>query len=64
MQTLFHMLQDADRRGVAIGHFNVSELVTLKAVYQVAQELAVPVIIGVSEGERAWMGTREVAAGV
>lgn len=62
MQTLFLTLQDADRRGAAIGHFNVSELVTLKAVCQVAQELNTPVIIGVSEGERAFVGTREVAA--
>jgi fructose-bisphosphate aldolase class II len=62
MQTLLSTLQDADHRGVAIGHFNVSELVTLKAVCQAAQERGVPVIIGVSEGERAFIGTREVAA--
>lgn len=62
MQTLLHTLEDADRLGIAVGHFNVSELVTLKAICQTAQELNTPVIIGVSEGERAFIGTREVAA--
>ncbi len=62
MPTLLDALKDADRRRVAIGHFNVSELATLKAVTGVARELDVPVIIGVSEGERAFIGTREIAA--
>lgn len=43
---------------VAIGHFNVSDLVRLKAVFTVAQELKVPVLIGVSEGERQFIGVR------
>jgi fructose-bisphosphate aldolase class II len=60
--TLLQSLQAADERHVAIGHFNVSELVTLKAVVSVAQRLAVPVIIGVSEGEREYLGTGEIAA--
>jgi fructose-bisphosphate aldolase, class II len=62
MRTLLDALKDADRRHVAIGHFNVSELVALKAATGVARELGVPVIIGVSEGERAFIGTREIAA--
>jgi fructose-bisphosphate aldolase class II len=62
MTTLLHSLQSADERHVAIGHFNVSELVTLKAVVSAAQRLAVPVILGVSEGERQYLGTREIAS--
>jgi fructose-bisphosphate aldolase, class II len=62
MPTLLEALKDADRRRVAIGHFNVSELVVLKAATGVARELGVPIIIGVSEGERAFIGTREIAA--
>jgi fructose-bisphosphate aldolase, class II len=62
MPTLQDALKDANRRRVAIGHFNVSELVALKATTGVARELGVPVIIGVSEGERAFIGTREIAA--
>jgi fructose-bisphosphate aldolase class II len=62
MPTLLDALKDADRRHVAIGHFNASELVALKAEAGVARELGVPVIIGFSEGERAFIGMREIAA--
>ena len=47
--------------GVAIGHFNVSDIVLLKSVVSSALELQVPVIVGVSEGERQFLGTREIA---
>jgi fructose-bisphosphate aldolase class II len=46
---------------VAIGHFNVADLVTLKAVFAAAQELKVPVLVGVSEGEREFIGVRQIA---
>lgn len=62
MQTLKDALRQAEQRGVAIGHFNISDLVLLKAVFTAAQELNVPVIVGASEGERAFMGVRQVAA--
>lgn len=62
MPTLLDALKDADRRHVAIGHFNFSELAALKAETGVARELGVPVILGVSEGERGFIGTREAAA--
>ena len=55
-------LQDAQKKGIAIGHFNVADLVLLKAVFTSAQELGVPVLVGVSEGEREFMGVRQVAA--
>jgi fructose-bisphosphate aldolase, class II len=61
MQTLRDRLEEAQKNGVAIGHFNVADLVLLKAVFAAAQELNVPVIIGVSEGEREFIGTRQVA---
>ena len=61
MQTLRDILQQAAQRGVAIGHFNVSDLVLLKAVFSAAHELNVPVIVGASEGERAFMGVRQIA---
>jgi fructose-bisphosphate aldolase, class II len=53
---------DAQRRRVAIGHFNVSDLVALKAVTAAARALNVPVLIGTSEGERDFIGVREIAA--
>jgi len=48
--------------GVAIGHFNICDLVLLKAVFGAARELNVPVLVGLSEGERAFVGTRQIAA--
>jgi fructose-bisphosphate aldolase, class II len=62
MQTLHDALRQAEQRGAAIGHFNVSDLVLLKGVFTAAQELNVPVIVGASEGERSFMGVRQIAA--
>jgi fructose-bisphosphate aldolase class II len=54
----------AREEGVAIGHFNVSTLDGAFAVADAAQDLRVPVIIGVSEGERDYTGVRTIAAAV
>jgi fructose-bisphosphate aldolase class II len=56
MQTLRDVLHQAGIRGAAIGHFNVSDLVLLKAVFAAAQDIHVPVIVGASEGERVYGG--------
>jgi fructose/tagatose bisphosphate aldolase len=48
-------------RPLAIGHFNIADLVLLKAVFAAAQELSVPATIGVSERERKFMGVRQIA---
>ncbi len=55
-------LAAADRARVALGHFNVSELVAVKAIVRAARALDVPVIIGVSEGERDFIGVEQIAA--
>ncbi len=55
-------LKQSASEQVAIGHFNISDLVLLKAVFGAAQSLKVPVIAGASEGERAFLGTRQAAA--
>ncbi len=62
METLREVLHDAQRRGVAVGHFNFSDLVALQAAVAAARELKVPVMVGVSEGERAFVGVRQAAA--
>jgi len=62
MQTLREVLNQADKRRIAVGHFNVSDLVLLKPVFEAAKELKAPVIIGASEGERGFMGVRQIAA--
>jgi fructose-bisphosphate aldolase, class II len=64
MQNLRTILQQAETRGVAVGHFNVSDLTMLKGVFEAARDLGVPVVVGVSEGERQFMGARQVAAAV
>jgi fructose-bisphosphate aldolase class II len=55
------VLKQAEENHLAIGHFNVADLVLLKAVFAAAQELKVPVMIGVSEGEREFIGVRQIA---
>jgi fructose-bisphosphate aldolase class II len=62
MYVLREVLEQAQKNRVAIGHFNISDSVQLKAVFTAAQELKVPVLIGVSEGEREFIGTRQIAA--
>ncbi len=62
MTTLAEALQQADRNRVALGHFNFSELTVLKAVVAAARELNLPVVVGVSEGERDFLGVRQAAA--
>lgn len=44
------------QQGKAIAHFNISNLDQARAICDVAQELNQPVIIGVSEGERSYIG--------
>src|SRR5258707_8035460 len=62
MYTLRGILQDAQARGEAVGHFNISDLVLLKAVLGAARELNVPVVVGLSEGEREFVGTGQIGA--
>jgi len=62
MHNLRDLLEQTQKNGAAIGHFNVADLVLLKAVFASAQELKVPVLIGASEGEREFMGVRQIAA--
>lgn len=62
MQNLRNALEQSQKNRVAIGHFNVADLVLLKAVVAAAQELKVPVVVGASEGEREFFGVRQIAA--
>jgi fructose-bisphosphate aldolase class II len=62
MQVLRDVLDQAQQRHIAVGHFNVADLVLLKAVFSAAQELRVSVMVGASEGEREFMGVRQIAA--
>ncbi|MEI6480412.1 MAG: ketose-bisphosphate aldolase [bacterium] len=62
VKTLREHILEAEEKGVAIGHFNISNLEGVKAVVEAAKELSLPVIIGVSEGERGYVGVEEIAA--
>ncbi len=64
MRGLREILAQAQESGAAVGHFNVADLVLLKAVFASAREMKVPVLVGASEGERDFMGTCQLAAWV
>ncbi|MEI6397086.1 MAG: class II fructose-bisphosphate aldolase [Candidatus Taylorbacteria bacterium] len=60
--TLREHIESAKAKKTAIGHFNVSTLDGIWAIADAARELKLPVIVGVSEGERDYVGVREAAA--
>ena len=62
MHSLRELLTKSQESRVAIGHFNISDFVLLKAVFSAARELNLPVLVGLSESERAFVGTRPIAA--
>ncbi len=62
MKSLRDVLQECREKRVALGHFNISDLAGLKAIVAAARELNVPIMIGVSEGEREFVGVRQAAA--
>jgi fructose-bisphosphate aldolase class II len=64
MKTLKQTVWEAREKKVAVGHFNISNLEALWGIFRAAQSLNVPVIIGVSEGERDFVGVKLVAAAV
>jgi len=61
MKTLKEYIQIAEEKKVAIGHFNISNIETLWAIFNAARSINVPVIIGVSEGERNFIGVKQAA---
>ena len=60
MKSLKEYIEWAEEKQVAIGHFNVSDSEGFKAVVESARELGVPVVIGVSEKERSFLGVAEI----
>ena len=62
MKNLREYIKEADEKGIAIGHFNISNLEALHGIYQAAKNLNVPVIIGLSEGEEDFVGINEAVA--
>ncbi len=61
-KNLKQIIQEADQGKIAIGHFNISNIEGLWAIFNSAKELDLPVIIGLSEGERDFVGTKQAVA--
>jgi len=62
MAALKDVLTQLEKDGTTLGHFNVADLTLVKAVLGAAEQIKVPVLIGASEGERGFFGTRQLAA--
>lgn len=60
--TLREAIAQTEAKGVAIGHFNISDIQGFWGVIKGARAINAPIIIGVSEGERDFIGVRQVAA--
>ncbi len=72
MKSLKECIREAEAGRVALGHFNISDLAALKAIFEAAKELSpqtaaifgdkLPILIGTSEGERSFIGPSQAAA--
>ncbi len=54
--TMKEILEDADRKGYAVGAFNINNLEFLKAIVKAGEEENSPLIIAVSEGAMKYAG--------
>ena len=62
MKTLSEILLQARKNNLAIGHFNISNLEQLRAIMEAAKKFNAPVMIGLSEGERKFVGLKQAVA--
>jgi fructose-bisphosphate aldolase, class II len=62
MKTLRDYLLEAKANGAALGHFNAGTLEMVQSIVTAAKETGLPVIVGVSEGERDALGIGTVVA--
>lgn len=54
MQSLRDTVQEYKQKGIAIGHFNFSDSNQLQAIAEASRDTGLPVIAGLSEGEREY----------
>ena len=62
MHSLKYHLDEAVKKKVAIGHFNISNIEVLWAVFNSARALNLPVIVGTAEKERDFIGLKQCVA--
>ncbi len=56
------IVKEAEGKKVAIGHFNISNIEGLWGIFNAARTLNLPIIIGLSEGERDFVGVKQAVA--
>jgi fructose-bisphosphate aldolase class II len=64
MKNLREIINENLEKGTAVGHFNFSTFDVAQAIVNAAEKLNVPVILGLSEGERDFVGFAEAVAWV
>ena len=62
MDSLRSTIEAFRREGRALGHFNISDSNQLKAIAEASKETGLPVVVGLSEGEREFFPLAEVRA--
>ena len=62
MQTLREAIEEAREQHIGLGHFNISDSNQFRAIKEAAKATGMPAVVGVSEGERAFLGVREAVA--
>jgi len=62
MKSLREVIADAEAEKTAVGHFNISDSSQLWGIFNAARALDLPVVIGASEGERDFVGVRQMVA--
>ncbi len=62
MKSLKEIVKEAEDKKAAVGHFNISNIEGLRGIFNAARSLNLPVIIGLSEGERDFVGVRQAVA--
>lgn len=60
--TLKEILFQAKKENWAVGHFNISNLEQMRAIMEAAKNLKCPIMIGLSEGERKFVGLKQAVA--
>lgn len=59
---LSEILAETRKNNQAVGHFNISNLEQLRATIEAAKKFNAPVMIGLSEGERKFVGLKQAVA--
>lgn len=59
---LLNIIKEAEKKKLALGHFNFATIEQLKAIVDSAIKLKLPVVLGLSEGERDFFGIKQAVA--